>query len=549
MTSTPFPTPEIAWSSIAPELAMVVAVVVLLLVTVAGRRRMWVAAPLGAVITAVGIVLLTASGGTGSDTAIPGIVTIVAGVGLVALTFGLAGTPRTLHAWIAGLGAGSALVLTTWQIFVVAWAGGDPLVVSTSMQGSIALDGISLFTRLTVYLTTVLVLPIGHAYLRDRDIHRPEFEPLLLLSATGMALLGAANDVLMLFVALEILSIALYVLSGMARRDRRSQEAAVKYFVLGAVASAILLYGFALAYVATGALELPAIAARIADPATPLRVLGVSMVLVLVGIGFKVALVPFQLWVPDVYEGAPTNVTAFMGAATKAAGFAAMLRLFVVAWEPLSSLWVPAVAVLSAVSMLYGAYAALQQTDVKRLLAYSAIAHAGYASIGIVSLSDEGLSGTLWYLMTYAITTLAAFGAVIAVERRNGRAVQIHDLYGVGRTSPMVAGVLSVALLSLAGIPLTIGFTGKLTVFSAGVGAGLTWLVVIGVVSSVVAAYYYLRLMGAMFLHDPPEDAPIPAYSPGWNIGTTTAAVLIVFFGLQPRLVLDVAELAAVLAR
>ncbi len=549
MTDLALTAPPIAWSSVAPELAMTVAVMALLLMTIAGRRRMWVAAPIGVIVTGMGIALLVATGGDGSNTSVAGILTIIGGVGLVSLTIGLAGNPRILHSSIAGLGAGTALLLTGWQVLSVAWNGGGPLLATVAMEGSVALDGISLFTRITVYLSTLLVLPIGHAYLHDRGIHRPEFEPLLLLSATGMALLGAANDLITLFVALEVLSIALYVLTGSARRDRRSQEASAKYFVLGAVASAILLYGFALSYVATGSLELPGIAAGMANPAAPLRLLTVAMVLVVVGIGFKVALVPFQLWTPDVYEGAPTNVTAFMGAATKAAGFAAMLRLFIVAWAPLADLWVPVLAVLAALTMAYGAWAALVQTDVKRLLAYSAVAHAGYATIGLVSRSDAGLSGTLWYLLTYAVSTLAAFAAVIAVERRNARAVVIHDLDGVGKTSPVVAGILSLAMLSLAGIPLTIGFTGKLTVFSAGIGAGLTWLVVVGVVTSVVAAFYYLRLIGAMFLHDPPAGRPAPAYSPGWNVGATSAAVLIVFFGLQPRFLLDLADLATQLVR
>ncbi|MBY5161046.1 NADH-quinone oxidoreductase subunit N [Salsipaludibacter albus] len=540
--------PDIAWSSVAPEIAMTVAVVVLLLMTVAGRRRMWVATPMGLAIAGVGVALLVVESTSPADPSLPGLLAIVAGVALVALTFGLAGVPRALHAWIAGLGAGAALVLTAWQIFDVAWTG-SLFAASTTMEGSVAMDGLAIFTRITVYLSTLLVLPIGFAYVRDRNIHRPEFEPLLLLSAVGMALLGAANDVITLFIALEVLSIALYVLTGSARRDRRSQEAAVKYFVLGAVASAILLYGFALSYIATGSLELPGIALGMADPGSPLRLLAVSMVLVLVGVGFKVALVPFQLWVPDVYEGAPTNVTAFMGAATKAAGFAAMLRLFVVAWAPLADLWVPIVAVLAGLSMAYGAWAALVQDDVKRLLAYSAVAHAGYATIGIVSLSDAGLSATMWYLFTYAITSITALGGIIAIERRNHRAVSISDLNGLGRTSPALAAVMSLALLSLAGIPPTLGFEGKLGVFTAGMLSGLTWLVVLGVVTSVVSAFYYLRLMGAMFLTDPAPDAPVPAYSHGWNAGVTVAAGLIVYLGLQPSILLDLAERAAVLAR
>lgn len=534
----------IAWSTFAPELALTAGVVVLLALTVAGRRRMWVATPLGLVITAVGIGLLV-----GAQEPVAGIVTIVAGVGLIALTFGLAGAPRALHAWVAGSAVAVGLVLSVWQALDVAGGSDGPLQVVTGMGGSVALDGVAVFTRLTVYLTTLLVIPIGHAYLHDRRIHRPEFEPLLLLSATGMALLGAANDVITLFVALEVLSISLYVLAGLARRDRRSQEASIKYFVLGAVASAILLYGFALTYVATGSLDLPGIAVAMASPATPLRLLVVALVLVLVGVGFKVALVPFHLWTPDVYQGAPTNVTAFMGGATKAAGFAALLRLLLVAFAPLRDLWVPVVAGLAVLTMLYGAYAALRQVDVKRVLAYSAIAHAGYATIGVVSLSDDGLSATLWYLLTYAIATLAAFGSVVAVERRIEREVTVADLRGLGRLSPMLAGILSVALLSLAGVPLTVGFVGKLVIFTAGVEAGLTWLVVIGVVSSVVAVYYYLRLIGAMFLHEPEPDTPEPAYSHGWNIGVTAAAALVVYLGIQPQLLIDLADKAAVLAR
>ena len=534
---------SIAWSSFAPELAMTVAVVILLLLTIAGRRRMWVATPLGLLIAGVGVWLLSAGVGIG------GLVAIVGGLGLVAVTFGLAGAPRTLHAWVAGGGVVAALVLTAWLAFDVLGAGDGQMAATTTMAGSVALDGVAVFTRVTVYLTTLLAIPLGHAYLHDRGVHRPEFEPLLVLSATGMALFGAANDLITIFVALEILSIALYVLAGIARRDRRSQEASTKYFVMGAVASALLLYGFALTYVVTGTLSLAGIASELGQLDIPVRLATVSMVLVLVGIGFKVALVPLHLWTPDVYQGAPSNVTAFMGAATKAAAFAAMLRLLLVAYAPLEDIWVPVVSVMAAASMLYGAYTALRQTDVKRILAYSAIAHAGYAAIGVVALSDEGLSATLWYLLTYAIATIAGFGVIVAIERTHERLVTVHDLRGLGRTSPALAGMFALALLSLAGIPPTIGFAGKLDVFTAGVQSGLVWLVVIGVLSSVVAAAYYLRLMVVMFIEDPLEDAVEPAYSPGWNIATVTASVLVVYLGLQPQYLLDFAERAAGLVR
>lgn len=540
---------EVAWSTFAPEVVVVAAALVLMLFTVAGRRRMVVAVPVALVGVAVGVVLMAAG------QVVPGVVTIVYGAAVLALTFGLAATPPTLHSWLAGLGALGALVMTGWQAFVPMQVSVDGLVVSTAMEGSVALDGIALFTRITVYATALVALPIGHGYLRDRRIHRPEFEPLLLLSASGMALLGAANDLITLFVALEILSISLYVLSGLARRDRRSQESALKYFVMGAVASAILLYGMALLYVATGTVDLAAIGAAIGVFSTPYTLVLIGMILVVVGLGFKVALVPFHSWVPDVYEGAPTNVTAFMAAATKAAAFAALLRLSHVTFGLLSDVWVPVLAGLAAITMMYGAVVALVQQDVKRILAFSALSHAGYAAIGVAAAARggvgavTGVSGTLWYLLTYALSTLAAFGAIIAVERRNARAVTLADLRGLGRTSPALAGIMLLALLSLAGLPPLIGFVGKLQVFTAGIQAGLTWLVVVGVVSSVIAAFFYLRIAGMMFLEEPAEDVLVPTYSTGWSLGVNLAAALVVYLGVQPAILLDLANRATEVAR
>ena len=534
---------EIAWSTFAPEVVVVATALALLLFAVAGRRRMLVAVPMALVGLVVGV-LLVATGQV-----VPGIVAVVLGAGALALTFGLAASPPVLHSWLAGLGAAGALALTVWQALVPMQLSVEGLTAVTALEGSVALDGIALFTRLTVYATTLLVLPLGHAYLRDREVHRPEFEPLLLLSASGMAVLGAANDLITFFVALEVLSIALYVLSGIARRDRRSQESAIKYFVMGSVASAILLYGMALLYVATGSLELAGIGEAVSLFSTPYRVVLIGMILTTVGLGFKVALVPFHAWTPDVYEGAPTNVTAFMAAATKAAAFAGLLRIYVTAFGFLTDVWVPILAVLAAITMLYGAVVALVQQDVKRILAYSALSHAGYAAIGVAAASPAGVSGTLWYLMTYALSTLAAFGAVIAIERRNHRQVTLGDMRGLGRTSPALAGIMSVALLSLAGLPPLAGFVGKLQVFTAGVESGLTWLVVIGVISSVIAAFFYLRIMGMMFLEDPVEGMLEPAYSTGWSLGINLAGVLVIYLGLQPAILLDLADKSAVLAR
>lgn len=537
------PPDSFLWSAFAPELLAAAGALTLMMLAVGGRRRMIVAIPIGLVAVALGALLIS------RDLVVPGAVTVAFGAGVVALPVGLAAAPPLMHVALAWWSAFGALALTVWQAIVPMQYADGALVATEAMGGSIAMDGIALFTRITVYTTVLFVLPLGHAYLRDREIHRPEFEPLLLLSATGMALLGAANDLITVFVTLEILSIALYIMAGMARRDRRSQEAAVKYFVMGAVASAILLYGLALIYVAVGSLDVPSIGLAVGLTTTPQRVVAIGLILTTVGLGFKVALVPFHTWTPDVYEGAPTNITAFMAAGTKAAAFAVLLRLYLLSFGSLADYWVPVLAVLAAITMIYGAVVALVQRDVKRILAYSALAHAGYAAIGVASANRAGLSATLWYLLTYAISTLAAFGVVLAIERTNRRAVALVDLRGLGRTSPFLAGILSIALLSLAGLPPTVGFVGKLTVFEAGLQSGLTWLVVVGVISSVIAAFFYLRLMGMMFLEDPDEAADEPLYAGGWGFAVNVAAILVLFLGIQPSFLLDLAEASAILVR
>jgi NADH-quinone oxidoreductase subunit N len=539
----PVEVPEVAWSSFAPELPPALAALALLLIAVAGRHRVLAAAPIGLVALAVGAWLVV------EGLVVPGAVTITLGAAAPALALAFPERPSLIPAWGGALSLVGALVLTFWQYTEVLAPEGGSIVPSTAMAGALADDGIAFFTRLTVYLVALLVIPLGYGYLQEREINRFEVEPLILLSAVGGAVLGSANDLITMFVALEILSLALFVLTGLARRDRRSQEASLKYFVTGAVASAILLYGMALLYVATGSLSIPAIGRTMGLVTTPHIVPILGLVLITVGAGFKVAIAPFHLWAPDVYQGAPTNISAFMAAGVKAAGFAVILRLYLVAFPSLESLWVPALAVLAAITMLYGAWVAIVQGDVKRMLAYSSITHAGYATIGVVANSAAGLSATLWYLLTYSVGTLGAFGCVIAVERIRRGEVTLTHLRGLGRTSPALAGILALSLLSLAGIPLTAGFVGKLEVFRAGIDAGLTWLVVIGVVSSVIAAFFYLRIAGMMFLEEP-DDAPnIPIISSGLSAGVSVAAALVLFLGVQPQLFLQLAESAAAIVR
>jgi NADH-quinone oxidoreductase subunit N len=541
---------DIAYSALAPELVLVTVALVLLLVAITRGRMQLVLLPVGLAGIALGAWLVT------TGLLVPGV--IVAALGAAAPILGLAfpQRPTLVQAWGAGLALVAALLLTLWQASAVLGLGGGGVVASVDLQGSLANDGISLFTRLTVYLSALLVVPLGYGYLQERRINRAEVESLILLAAVGMAILGAANDLITAFIALEVLSFSLYVLAGLARRDRRSQESSLKYFVTGAVASAILLYGMALLYLATGSVELPVIGARLGSILVPPAVAAIGLVLVTVGVGFKVALVPFQLWTPDVYQGAPTNVTAFMAAATKAAGFALVLRMYLAAFPSFAAWWVPVLAVLAAASMLYGAFAALVQHDVKRILAYSSITHAGYATIGVVAGGRAGLSSTLLYLLTYAVGTIAAFGVVVAVERARRGEVTLSTLRGLGRRSPLLAGVLALALLSLAGIPLTAGFIGKLEVFRAGIAAGQLWLVVVGILSSAVAAFFYLRIAGMMFLEEPAAEETLaqaeermPVLSGGLTGAIAFATGLVVVIGIQPQVLLELAAAAGVLVR
>jgi NADH-quinone oxidoreductase subunit N len=547
---------DVSFAAIAPELVLTGAALVLLLVAITRGRPQRVMLPVGLLTIGLGAWIVL-----GGDL-VPGVTLALLGVAAPVLPILFPGRATLVQAWGAGLALGAALLLSLWQVGPVFGADGGSLVASSAFSGSLANDGITLFTRLTVYLSALLVVPLGYAYLQERRINRAEVESLILLAAVGMTILGGANDLLTAFVALEVLSFALYVLASLARRDRRSQEAGLKYFVTGAVASAVLLYGLALLYVGTGTLSIPGIGAGLTSVLVPRGVALAGLVLVTVGVAFKVGLVPFHFWTPDVYQGSPTNITAFMAAATKAAAFALLLRLYLVAFPGLRVWWVPALAVLAAVTMLYGAFAALAQHDLKRILAYSSITHAGYATIGVLTLSRQGLSATLLYLMTYAVGTIAAFGVVIAVERRRRGEVTLATLRGLGRTSPLLAGILALSLLSLAGLPLTAGFIGKLEVFRAGVTAGLTWLVLIGVLSSLVAAFFYLRIAGIMFLEDAPEpatggaeasaagaEARMPLLSAGLSSAIAVAAALVVVLGVQPQLLMELAGHAGVLLR
>jgi NADH-quinone oxidoreductase subunit N len=442
--------------------------------------------------------------------------------------------------------------------------------------GALAVDGAALFLQATIAVLGALSIllfseraldPARSAFVaaaavpagsvRDRELAtservQTEVYPLASFAIGGMMLFTAANDLLIMFVALEVLSLPLYLLSGLARRRRLlSQEAAVKYFLLGAFASAFFLYGLALVYGATGSVRLSAIRdAAVTEGGDTLLVLGLG--LLIVGLMFKASVAPFHTWTPDVYQGAPTAVTAFMAACTKVAAFGAVLRLLYVAFGTADWTWRPLIYALAIVSMVVGAVLGLTQTDLKRMLAYSSIAHAGFLLTGVIGLgpggTGYGLASTMFYLLTYGIATLGTFGLLTLVRDGDGEATHLSQWAGLAQRSPIVAALMSFFLLALAGIPLTSGFTAKFAVFRAAIEEGAWPLALVALVASAIAAFFYLRVIVLMYFSDAAPDGPtvgVPGLPTTIVLAVTAAATLVL--GILPGSVLDLAESAAVL--
>jgi NADH-quinone oxidoreductase subunit N len=440
--------------------------------------------------------------------------------------------------------------------------------------GALAVDGAGLFLQATIAglgalaillfaersldparssFVTSAAVPAGSP--RDRELLtservQTEVYPLATFAIGGMMLFTAANDLLIMFVALEVLSLPLYLISGLARRRRLlSQEAAVKYFLLGAFASAFFLYGLALVYGAVGSVRLSDIrSGAVAGGSNILLVLGLA--LLIVGLLFKGSVAPFHTWTPDVYQGAPTPVTAFMGACTKVAAFGAILRLLYVAFGTSEWTWRPLIYGVAIVSMIVGAVLGLTQTDLKRLLAYSSIAHAGFLLTGVIGLGGghgSGLAATLFYLLAYGLTTIGAFAVLTLVRDGDGEASHLSQWAGLASRSPLTAGVMTLFLLSLAGIPLTAGFTGKFAVFRAAIGSGAWPLALVALLASAVAAFYYLRVVVLMYFSPPAADGPtvgVPGLPTTVVLAITVTATLAL--GIVPGSVLDLAQRAAI---
>jgi NADH-quinone oxidoreductase subunit N len=494
-------------------------------------------------------------------------VLIVLGAACVAVLFE-AVVPRASRFYAqAFLAVAAILVAGVWTVIQ-----GIDGRYTVTMGGSIAVDSATYVMWGALLVLALLAVPVmadrvaepGGAFVADAAVTpgstrdrratavaapmQTEIFPLALFAVGGMLVFPAANDYLTLFVALEVLSLPLYILCGLARRRRLiSQEAAVKYFLIGAFTSAILLYGIALLYGYSGSVRFYAVAqAARAGGGSDVLLLG-GIALLVVGMLFKGSVGPFHLWTPDVYQGAPTPVTAFMASCTKFAAFAAMVRVLQVSLAPMVSSWRPVLEIVAAASMVIGAVLGITQTDIKRMLAYSSIAHAGFLLLGVMSLSADGATATLFYLLTYGIATIGGFVILTAVRRGGMEATHLSDWAGMGKRSPLLAATMTVFLLSYAGIPLTAGFIGKFVVFSAAMSAGMGVLVVVAMLATVITAFFYLRIIVMMYFSDPAPAAPAGGVTIVLPSTTTLVVIavcvlLTVLLGIVPGPVLHVMQ-------
>lgn len=416
---------------------------------------------------------------------------------------------------------------------------------TASATAMLAADPFASFFKALAIIGVALVILAAIPYMRARTPYRGEFYALLLIAAAAICLAVGATNFVMLYLAMEFLSITSYILAGFFREDRRSGEAAIKYFLYGATASAVMLYGMSLLYGATGATDFGAVAQALGKLGGPdlLWLGGPALILMLVGFGFKASLVPFHQWAPDTYEGAPTPVTAFLSTASKATGFAILIRVFLVVLGGLQPLWANLLVALAIVTMTLGNLTAIRQTNIKRMLAFSSIAQAGYMVIGMAAATAgssagtaapfAGVNGVLIYLLAYLVTNVGAFAVVIAVENRSGQ-VEIKSYAGLVRRAPWLAVVLFIFLLSLAGIPPTAGFVGKLFVFGAAVRAGLIALAVIGALNAVISAFYYLNVVRVMFFMPAEADAEPVAVERPLQLAVLLTAAFTLLIGFFP---------------
>lgn len=448
---------------------------------------------------------------------------------------------------VSGVIALAGLVVSG-VLLAMMWGSSAP---SDAWGGMIAHDNLRLSFSFVFLFVSAMTVLVSTVWVERENVPAGEYHALLLFATFGMMMMSAGNDLVVIFLGLETLSIATYVMAGLRKGDLRSNESAMKYFILGSFASAFLLYGMALTYGATGATNLTAIAQKMSDPNFPALLL-VGAAMMIIGFGFKIAMAPFHVWTPDVYEGAPTPITGFMAAGPKAAAFASFMRVFVLGFPLIAGVqasgylhttWITTVAVLAMLTIIIGNVAAIMQSNVKRMLAYSSIAHAGYALVGFVGAGlatttegrDIAVAAVAFYMLTYAVTNLGAFGIVTLLAQKNDRRTEFEDYNGIGFRSPVLAFSLSLFMLSLLGMPLTAGFIGKVLVFRPALEAGnvlITSLVVVAVLGSAISAYYYLRLIVVMFFRERTSDWHAPKMAAPMTAALVITVLGVFYFGI-----------------
>src|SRR5271166_6640710 len=419
-----------------------------------------------------------------------------------------------------------------------------------AFSGMLTIDGFATFFRVLVISVGILTVLSSFQYLKREHAAAGDYHALVLFSVTGQCVMASANELIMIFIGLEISSIATYVLAGYLRDDKRNNESALKYFLLGSFATAFLLYGIAWIYGTTGSTNLTQIRQLLAANSENGILIGTAAALMFVGFAFKVSAAPFQVWAPDVYQGAPAPVTLFMSAGPKAVAFAVFIRVFMTAFAPITNRWEPFVWSSALLTMIIGNFAALMQTNIKRLLAYSSIAHAGYVMVAIAAHNQVGVAAAMFYLAAYAFMNIGAFAVVTHFSRQGEKFVNIQDFAGLGWKQPVTAGLFAIFLLSLIGVPLTGGFFGKFYIFKAALDANLVWLAVLGLLNSAVAAYYYLRILVVMYMQEPgPATASVPPPSAGISATLWASALGTLFLGIFPSLLLNFAQSSSALIK
>jgi NADH-quinone oxidoreductase subunit N len=441
---------------------------------------------------------------------------------------------RSFLGYTAVVGALAALASLYWGIGTEASAFGN----------MVRIDSLSFFFKVMMAIICLLTVLVSLGYAKREGIGFGEYYVLVLFATVGMMLMASAVNLLIIFLGLEVMSISIYILAGIMRDDTRSVEAAFKYFLLGAFASAFLLYGIALVYAATGTLDLAGISRVLVERSwiSGLPILIIGAALLLVGFGFKIALVPFHMWTPDVYEGAPTSITAFMATGVKAAGFAAFVRVFFSALPVLQPYLKEIMWILAVATMTVGNIIALSQSNIKRMLAYSSIAHAGYILVAFTAGNELGIASILFYLLAYVFMNIGAFGVVILLGKKGKENTLISDYAGIGYHHPLLAIAMAIFMFSLAGIPPTAGFMAKFYVFSAAVKANYYWLAIIGVLNSAVAAYYYLRVLVYIYFREPERNLAIGGFSPAAVLAIIISVWGVLNMGILPSAFLALAR-------